>query len=71
MGDFQTHISVVLCMGVKLFFFVFFSSCGHPQQKVLKGQEFSGMGCLKMHLRVKRKKAYSNRQQIGFFLCEI
>ena len=34
----------VLWEGVKYIFFLF----GRPQQKVLKGQEFSGMGCLKI-----------------------
>ena len=27
---------------------IFFSSSGHPQQKLRKSQEFSGMGCLKI-----------------------
>ena len=49
-GRFSDPYSNVLWEGVKLFF-----PYGHPQQKVLKGQEFSGMGCLKI-FRVKGKK---------------
>ena len=40
MGDFLTHISK--CSESKTNFFDFFHV--HPQQKVLKGQKFSGMG---------------------------
>ena len=43
MGGFQTHISKCSERGVKLNFLIFFSK-GHPQQKGLQGQEFSGMG---------------------------
>ena len=43
MAGFQTHISKCSEMGVKLNFLIFFS-WGHPQQKGLKGQEFTGMG---------------------------
>ena len=34
-----------------------FSSYGHPQEKVLKGQELSGMGCQKI-FRVKGQKSH-------------
>ena len=46
MGDFKTHIA-------KGNFFLI--SFGHPQLKVLDGQEFSGMDCL-----VKGKKTHAS-----------
>ena len=42
MGGFQTHISNCSKERVKLYFFFM----GASQQKVLQGQEFSGMGCV-------------------------
>ena len=45
MDDFQTHISKCSEKNVKLNFLIFLK--GHPQQKCLQGQEFSGMGALR------------------------
>jgi len=53
-GRFSDPYFKVLWEEVKLNFWVF--SYGHPQQKVLKGQEISGMGCPKI-FREKGKKS--------------
>ena len=53
MAGFQTHISKCSERKVKLNFLFFM---GHPQQKGLQGQEFSGMGAYKKMLS-KRQKA--------------
>ena len=61
-GVFSNPYFKVLWEGVTLNFLIFFF-IGASATKVLQGQEFSGMGCLKI-FRVKGKKQREGRMYI-------